>query len=126
LLWGEGHFFHDMQLEVSYQPRKTARWTGYRPAFAGKTLPNTIDKLRKKKPLTLSVSGDSISQGYNASGFTKASPFQPPYPELVARQLEKTWGGKVVLKNRAVAGWSVGQGVKDLDNLLAGKPDLVV
>jgi lysophospholipase L1-like esterase len=126
LLFGEGHFFHDIQVEVSYAPRKEAKWTGYRPSFAGKVLPRTIDRLRRKQPLTVSVSGDSISQGYNASGYTKAAPFQPPYPELVARQLERSWGGKVILKNRAVAGWSVGQGLKDLDNLLADKPDLVV
>ncbi len=86
LLFGEGHFFHDQQVEVSYAPRKGTKWAGHRPAFAGKLLPKTIELLRKKMPLTLSVSGDSISQGYNASGFTKAPPFLPPYPELVARQ----------------------------------------
>jgi lysophospholipase L1-like esterase len=126
LLFGEGHFFHDMQVEVSYVPRKTAKWEGYKPAFASKTLTGTIARLRKRRPLTLSVSGDSISQGYNASGFTKAPPHQPPYPELVTKQLEKAYGSKVTLKNRAVAGWSVGQGVKDLEKLLADKPDLVI
>jgi hypothetical protein len=32
----------------------------------------------------------------------------------------------VTLNNRAIAGWSVGQGVKDIDNLLKDKPDLVI
>lgn len=126
LLFGEGHFFHDQQVEVTYVPRKDARWTAYRPKFADKALSGTIARLREKKPLTLAVSGDSISQGYNASGFTKAPPHMPPYSDLVATQLQKTYGAKVTLQNRAVAGWSVGQGVKDLDNLLKGKPDLVV
>ena len=31
LLFGEGHFFHDQQVEVTYVPRKESRWTGYRP-----------------------------------------------------------------------------------------------
>jgi lysophospholipase L1-like esterase len=126
LLFGEGHVFHDQQIEVTYVPRKEAKWTGYRPAFAGKRLPATLDKLRNKKALTIAVSGDSISQGYNASGLTKAPPFMPAYPNLVAAQLEKTYRAKVDLHNRAIAGWSVGQGVKDLDNLLKSKPDLVI
>lgn len=126
LLFGEGHFFHDQQVEVTYLPSKKARWAGDKPAFAGKRLPGTLAKFRGKKPLTIAVSGDSISQGYNASGYTRASPFMPPYPNLVAAQLEKTYGSRVTLHNRAIAGWSVGRGVRDLDNLLKGKPDLVI
>ncbi|OAI40997.1 hypothetical protein AYO40_00515 [Planctomycetaceae bacterium SCGC AG-212-D15] len=126
LLFGEGHFFHDQQVEVTYVPRKDAKLVGYKPKFAEKGLAGTIAKLRAKKPLIVGVSGDSISQGYNASGFTKAPPFMPPYPNLVTAQLEKTYGSKVTLHNRAIAGWSVGQGVKDIDNLLKHKPDLVV
>lgn len=126
LLFGEGHFYHDQQVEVSYVPRKSAKWTGARPAFAEKALPATLAKLRARKPLTIAVSGDSISQGYNASGFTKAPPGMPPYPGLVPAQLEKTYGSKVTLHNRAIAGWSVGSGVKDMENLLKHEPDLVI
>jgi acyl-CoA thioesterase I len=126
LLFGEGHFFHDQQVEVTYVPKKESKWTGYTPRFAEKGLAGTIAKLRDKKPFTIAVSGDSISQGYNASGFTKVTPYMPPYPDLVAAQLEKSYGSKVTLHNKAIAGWSVGQGVKDIDNLLKSKPDLVV
>ncbi len=126
LLFGEGHFFHDQQVEVSYVKKPTAQWAGYKPTFAAKSLAGTIAKLRDRQPVTIAVSGDSISQGYNASGFTKAAPFMPPYPELVRAQLEKTYGSAVSLHNKAIAGWSVGQGVKDLDNLLKTKPDLVI
>ena len=126
LLFGEGHFFHDQQVEVTYMPKKESKWTGYKPKFAEKGLSGTIAKLRDKKPLTVAVSGDSISQGYNASGFTKVSPFMPPYPDLFTAQLEKTYGAKVTLHNKAIAGWSVSQGVKDIDNLLKTKPDLVI
>lgn len=125
LLFGEGHFYHDQQVEVSYVARKP-EWKDTRPAFADKRLPKTVELLKNKKPLTLGVSGDSISQGYNASGFTKAPPFMPRYSDLVAAQLEETYGSKITLHNRAIAGWSVGQGVKDLDNLLKDKPDLII
>lgn len=126
LLFGEGHFFHDQQVEVSYVPRKGAEWTGPKPALAAKGLPATLALLRASKPLTLAVSGDSISRGGNASGFTKAAPGMPPYPDLVATQLEKTYGSKVTLHNRSVGGLSVGGGLKDIDNLLKHQPDLVI
>jgi len=126
LLFGEGHFFHDQQVEVSYVPRRESRWAGPKPVFATKGLPATIALLRAKKPLTLAVSGDSISRGGNASGYTKAAPAMPPYPDLVAAQLEKTYGSKVTLHNRSVGGLSVGGGVKDIDKLLKHNPDLVV
>ncbi len=125
LLFDNGHFFHDKQVEVSYVPRP-AKWDAYRPSFAGERLGRTLDKLRKKQPVTIAVSGDSISEGYNASAFTKTPPFMPPYPALVAAQLEATYGSRVTLHNLAVGGWSSRQGVDDLDKLLKCKPDLVI
>ena len=125
LIFDNAHFFHDKQVEVSYVP-VDAKWDGYRPTFAGDRLVRTLDKLRAKQLLTIAVSGDSISEGYNASEFTKTPPFQPPYPTLVAAQLETTYGSKVALHNLAVGGWSSRQGVNDLERLLATKPDLVV
>jgi putative membrane-bound dehydrogenase-like protein len=125
VLFDNGHWFHDHQLEVTYT-RKPGKWTGYTPHFAEKYLPKTVAKLRSGKPITLAVSGDSISHGYNASGFSGVEPFMPPYPELVAAQLRAAYGSKVTLHNRAVSGWTAGQGLKDLDNLLKAKPDLVI
>ena len=78
------------------------------------------------KKLNLSISGDSISQGYNASGYSQAPPWMPPYPDLVAAQLRHTYATEVELNNRAIGGWSVEQGLKDLDALLATRPDLIV
>mgnify|MGYP001104599941 CR=1 FL=1 len=125
VLFDNGHFFHDHQVEVSYAPR-ASKWDAYRPAFAGDRLPRTLAKLRAKEPITLVVSGDSISEGYNASKFTRTPPFQPAYPELVAMQLERSYGSKVALHNLAVAGWSAARGAEDLDKALRLKPDLIV
>jgi membrane protease YdiL (CAAX protease family) len=72
LLFGEGPFFHELQVEVTYLPRAGAKWVGYRPAFALQQLPATIDRLRNKKSLTVAVCGDSISRGYNTSGDGRA------------------------------------------------------
>jgi lysophospholipase L1-like esterase len=110
---------------VSYVPRDP-RWDAYRPAFAGDRLPRTLAKLKAREPITLVVSGDSISEGYNASKFTKTPPFQPAFPELTAMQLERSYGSKVTLHNLAVGGWSSSQGAADLDRVLKLRPDLVV
>ncbi len=125
VLFDNEHFFHDLQVEVTYVPRDP-KWDAPRPSLATERLARTIEKLAKKQPVTIALSGDSISEGYNASSFTKAPPRQPAYPRLVAAQLEASTGSKVTLHNFAVAGWSSRQGVDHLDTLLKCKPDLVI
>lgn len=124
LLYAEGHWFHDRQIEVTYKPKE--KWAGPVPGLAEKQLPKTFARLRAKQPIILGVSGDSITQGYNASGFTKGKPHMPPYPDLVASQLEASYGAKVTLKNRAISGWGIVNGLQDLDKLLAEKPQLII
>jgi lysophospholipase L1-like esterase len=125
VLFDNGHWFHDQQVEVTYT-HKPVKWPGKVPTLAAKELPKTLAKLRGKQKVTLAVSGDSISEGYNASGFSGASPWMPPYPDLVAAQLRASYGADVELKNRAVGGWNVVRGQGDLNALLATNPDLVI
>ncbi len=110
---------------MTYQPRG-AKWDAYVPKLASVRLERTLAKLRMKEPVTIALSGDSISAGYNASAYTNSPPFMPSYLTLVAAQLEQTYGGKVTVHNHAVGGWSSAQGVSDLDQLLKDKPDLVI
>jgi lysophospholipase L1-like esterase len=124
LLYAEGHWFHDRQIEVTY--RRADRWTGTTPQWEEKALPKTVARLRAGQPLTIGVSGDSITQGLNASGFTNGAPFQPAYSELVAAQLQATFGSEVTLRNRAISGWSIVNGLQDLDKLLEEKPHLII
>jgi lysophospholipase L1-like esterase len=125
LLFAQGHVWHDWQVEITYEP-KSFSWGGYKPTYLGSKLPNTLVKLKSKQAVTLALSGDSISEGYNASGFTGGKPHMPAYAGLVSAQLAKSYGGPVTMHNRAIAGWSVKQGNDDLDKLLAEKPDLVI
>ena len=85
-----------------------------------------MKKLRARESLVVCLSGDSISQGYNASGLTKAPPQMPAYGELVALGLEKAYGSKITFRNFAVAGWSSDQGLADARRVAAAKPDLVI
>lgn len=125
LIFGEGHFFHDLQVTITYT-HKENNWLGYIPAFSALNLPNTFEILKAKEPLTICLSGDSISAGANASGYTKAAPFMPAYGELVAKGLENKFGSKVIFHNFAVGGWKSSNGVCDAEKLALLKPNLVI
>lgn len=125
LLYGPGRWFHDHQLEVTYRPRR-GEWKSARPVFDAAKLPRTIARLQAGEPFTLGVSGDSISAGGDASGLNDAPPRQPPFVDLVGAQLRASYQSPLTLKNRAVGGWSIANGLADLDKLLAEKPHLIV
>ena len=125
LLWGPktDPFLHTQCL-VTYE-HAPSLWTAYLPQFAGDTLPKTMAKLRNKEPLTIGVSGDSISFGYQSTFSRKLPPNRPAFFTQVVDGLKAYYGGAVTLKNHAVPGWSATNGIKDLPNLLKDKPDLV-
>jgi acyl-CoA thioesterase-1 len=125
ILFGAGHEYHDLQVEVTYEHAADA-WKGPVPAFAGDRLTRTTARLAEKKPLTVALLGDSISTGCNASGWAKAPPFQPPWQELLVRQLEASTGSKVELKNHAVGGTGSAWGLKTIAKVVESAPDLVI
>lgn len=125
LLYQPGRWFHDRNVEITYE-RAPAEWRGTPPRFAGEALPQTLARLRAGESLTLGISGDSISTGLDASAITCAEPFQFGYPELVAAQLQSTYGTEIELQNRSVAGWSIVHGLQDLERMLETQPQLLV
>ena len=124
LLIGDGHMFHDLQIEISYEHKD--QWVGYKPDFAGHILTKTMEKLHNNKPLKICLCGDSISQGYNASGYTKTSPYMPPYGELLVNALSRRYGSKITFKNFAIAGRSAARWADDVSKIVPEKPDLVI
>jgi len=126
VLHSEGHFFHDLQVQASYVYRE--KWGGAVPVAETEKLKNTIGKLKAKQPLTIVALGDSITEGYNASGFKKINtlPFQPPYPQLVANTLEEKFGGKVSAVNLGQAGSVSSAGFGLLGKVAGEKPDLII
>ncbi len=125
LLYRPGRWFHDHNIEVTYRRDMNASPLKEVTITYG-TLPRTLSALASGSPITVGVSGDSISTGLDASDKTAAPPFQPGYPELVVAQLRVLSDSDVRLVNRAVSGWSIANGVADLDKLLAEKPDLLI
>jgi len=124
LLFGEGYFFHDLQIQVTYT--HTDPWPGAVPQYQKKALPRTIGKLSTSQPLTLCMSGDSISAGANASKCTGVPPHMPPYGELVARGLEQRCGSPVTFTNLAVGGMGAAHGVEVAPQAADLQPDLMI
>jgi len=124
VLFDNGHWFHDHQVAITYETNE--EWAGYRPAVAHESLKRTLDRLKHGNPVTIAVSGDSITFGLNASKLTGASPHQPIYPELFAAQLRAVSKSSITMVNRAVGGWRLENGLEDLNVLLECKPDLIL
>jgi len=125
LLFDNGHWYHDQQIEVTYL-RDPESWPGTVPEFAADQLPETIQKLKSGKPLKIGVSGDSITYGLNSSGLANVPPYMPMYATLVGAQLEAHYGSAVNVNNRAISAWNVRNGIADLENLLAEPLDLII
>ena len=125
LLYRPGRWFHDRDVEITY---RRARGAADGPAIevVHGSLPKTRARLGAGEPVRIGVSGDSISTGLDASETTGTPPFQPGWAELVVAQLRVSTNSHVTHVNRAVAGWSVANGVADLDALLESQPDLVL
>jgi acyl-CoA thioesterase-1 len=124
LIGGPEAAFHQRQAVITYE-HQPGLWSGYVPVPGIATLPRTVGRLQRRQALTIAVAGDSISEGYNASGFMGVAPHQPPYAALVASALEVACGMPVAVHNCAVAGWTADHGVHDVDRVTAANPDLV-
>ena len=124
VLFSEGHFFHDLQVQVTYEHEDLFPWKPTPPPHA---LTRSLQKLRAQKPFKVVALGDSITEGYNASGFSKcaAPPYQPAYPQLVATILGNRFGAPVTLSNFGLAGAKASLGFTQLPKLKAENPDLI-
>lgn len=117
--------YAEMQTCISYRHAPQA-WEGPLPQFDPTRLPRSVSRLVNRQPLSIVVLGDSISAGANASDLFDAPPYQPPYPELVRRQLAERFRNEVTLTDLAVGGTDTGWGVTQIDSVIAAQPDLVI
>jgi len=125
VLHSEGRFFHDLQTMVSYSHNQS--WPDLVQPVST-TLPRSLEKLNSSQSFKVVTLGDSITEGYNASGFakTQAPRNHPAYAEGFARLLDQAFPSQVTLSNLGVAGRTASWGLKQLDQVIAEKPDLVV
>lgn len=114
-----------MQTCITYR-HEPGLWTGPAPTCDPKQLPRSMSRLVKRQPFSIVTLGDSISAGANASALYDAAPYQPPYPELVRRQLAERFGGQVELTNLSVGGTDTAWGLTQVDKVVAAQPHLVI
>jgi len=124
LFFGEGHFFHDLQAEITYTHKD--KWESPVPKFALNHLPKLMKKLKNSESLKIVLFGDSISAGGNASGVTGAKPFMPDYGQLVVNELHSVYGSDIAYKNHSVGGTASGWGLENIAVVANEKPDLVI
>lgn len=110
-------------LTYVYEP---ADFQGTVSPFMGDRLPKTMEKLKSKQDIRLVFFGDSNHVGCESSGYYHREPNTPPYPRLVAAELEASYGIKVTLRNLAVGGKTSQWGVETVDSVIRQKPDLLV
>lgn len=125
IMFGAKLEYHALQTSISYRCRP-GLWSGPKPGFDEKVLPNVIGRLKRKESVRILVMGDSISTGCNASGWADGEPFQPAYPELVRRHLASHYGTRVELENLSISGKTSRTGVTMSDQGILGQPDLVI
>jgi len=124
LVCADDDAFHRRQVEVSYT--HVGEWDSLTPWCADQAVPGTIRRLQAAEPVRVALTGDSISEGYNASGFIRVPPYQAAYGLLVAAGLEQAYGSPIELHNFAVAGWTSDHGLADVERVASVHPQLVI
>ena len=87
-----------------------------------------IDKLNAGEDIKIVSTGDSITDGWSASGKNgvKIPPYCPQYNVLVEHYIKKAYDVNVTQKNVGVSGSNTNGGLTKLDEICGENPDLVI
>lgn len=100
-------------IAVTYPYSSKEVWEGPEVGYKGDMLPNMINKLRNKQPVTVVVYGDSITRGLCTSANEKTAPYMPTWVELFVRGLKKQYGyEEISLVNAGTPGEKCGWGAE--------------
>lgn len=122
----EGSYFHNRQLAVTYEHAGN-QWEGPKPKFAKKNLPNTLSQLIKGESIKITLFGDSISVGANASGKFNTPPNMPVWGELVVEKLKRAYSSNIIFHNCSLGGQTSEWGREQSNDLVAkDEPDMVI
>ena len=120
LIFDGGAFFAFNQVDISYCCGNAGIKSKLAPQ--PEKLPGFRQKRAKREPLKITLIGDSISEGFNATKFVDVPPFAPCYMEQVVMEL----GENVSLRNRAIRSTGIHR-VSDIEaDYLGDAPDLLV
>ena len=124
--WEEGTGIVTRQIYVTYQHSDS--WEGQKPVDKSNLLPKTMQRLENRQDLKIVFYGDSITEGYNTSGFVKTAPYMPKWSTLVTESLKKAYPfSNITEVNTGLSGKDTRWGVQNLsERVTAYNPDLVV
>ena len=125
ILFAAGLEYAAMQTCITYE-HEAGQWKLPVPKFDAEALPQTVSRLRHKKPVSIVVLGDSISTGLNSSQTGKGAPWQPGYPELLRLHLTNRFQTEVKLTNFSISGIDTKRGMAQIENVVEANPDIVI
>ena len=122
LLFTESGWFAENQVDVTYQavdidldmPPQISKINRFRSSLAA------------AKKLRITLIGDSISVGSNATKFMKKPPFAPSYIERFTAYLQEKYHSEITLNNRAIGGTGIMMAENIKADYLGDRPDLLV
>lgn len=120
LLFNNKDFFALNQIDITYQTAAV----DFDPELTAQSerLPRFREMLADKKPLQVTLIGDSISEGYNATKFVNIPPFAPCYMEMACNEV----GDFVTFSNRAIGGTGIQHASRIENDYQGDHPDLLV
>ena len=112
-------------INVTYKHEDT--WQGKVPTYQGDKLPNTMNKLKEDKALSLFMTGDSIAAGCTSSSLLNIEPFRPSFGTGFALELEEWFDAEIDFENGAVGGWTSQDGKEEIESqMVEYAPDLAI
>ncbi len=124
--WGEEDTFTKFQVFVSY--RHEELYSGFLPKGQSGLYPKTLAKLHNGETLNVVFYGDSITEGYNTSGFIKKAPYADRWSEMVTGKLSLLYPkAEINCINTGVAGKDSVWAIQNMKTSVVDKdPDLVI
>ncbi|PXA05222.1 hypothetical protein DDZ13_04475 [Coraliomargarita sinensis] len=127
MFFGEADLYHQRQVVVRYEHAGTG-WEGeaFLPKPQPEVFPRTHARVRDEEPVRVALLGDSISVGYNASGFIKVAPHLPAFGQQVAEAIGEASRSESDFLNVSRGGATARWGRKHLPEVIRHSPDLVM
>jgi lysophospholipase L1-like esterase len=115
-------------LAVTYTHNEDAECVVNVPTSKSAQFDNLVNKLNAGQDIKIVSTGDSITDGWSASGKpgVDMAPYCPQYNVLVEQYIKDYYGVNVTQKNVGVSGSNTNGGVSKLPEICAEKPDLVI
>lgn len=121
-------YLYSRQLSITYTFDENTFALPHTPFSAAK-LPKTLAKLSQGQALKVTVYGDSIMAGCDASGMYNRAPYMPLLHDLVKNELQRVYGSSISMNMAAVGGYTSAQGLAEKTRMTSNGsyiPDLVI